>query len=169
MIVDRLLRIAAPILMGLLFVAAGGLAVMWLQGLRLLTVQTDSMQPELRPGDVVVISTKATEFRSGMLVSFANSSGQLVTHRLITVDKQRDLIVTQGDNLESADWPMRSRQIVGVVRWQMPGAGWWLDWFRRPIGLITGLYIPAMAVIVSEVYRLYRKFRKVKYTIYNSI
>lgn len=171
MIVEKFLQIAALVLIGLLFLAAVGLVAMRLQGLQVLTVQTDSMQPVLQPADMVIISTQPTDYHPGMLVSFASSAanGQLVTHRLVTVDKQRDLLITKGDNLETTDWPMRPRQIVGVVLFVVPGAGRWLNWFRQPLGLVAGLYIPAMVIIACEISRLFNTKRKNIYSIYNSI
>jgi signal peptidase len=94
-----------------------------------LAIASDSMNPEIKPGDVVVIDKDfgaVADIELGSVVAFRHD-GVVVTHRLIDVkhDASGIKIQTKGDNNSSNDaWVVREDDLVGVVRWKIPLVGW---------------------------------------------
>ena len=76
-----------------------------------------SMEPELRPGDVVTIAGAAEgPVRAGEIVSFRDAAGHLVTHRVLGYEGEGgERLVTQGDGRTRPDPPWVADQLVGVV------------------------------------------------------
>lgn len=96
-----------------------------------LVVLTGSMQPSIRPGDVVVVQpTPVNELEIGDVITFQPVSGNpsLTTHRIINIlhdDSGNVLsVTTQGDANNVADPPIIPDQINGRVRYQIPLVGY---------------------------------------------
>jgi signal peptidase len=147
----------AGVLLSMLVVTMSALPYVRAHDTCLLSVQTGSMEPILRPGDAVVVErTSPRRLRVGDIISYRSPRSQrlVITHRLINVDPASHRLITRGDALEAPDPSFPSRLVVGKVVAVVPSLGLVLDNLRRPLGLAITLYVPAMAVIVSEVKRL---------------
>jgi signal peptidase len=101
-----------------------------------MAIGSDSMQPEIRTGDVVIIDKNYGDVENielGSILAFRHD-GRVITHRLIATEHDASglKIQTRGDNNNSNDaWSVRESDIVGIVRWKIPLIGWptvWLDW-----------------------------------------
>jgi len=142
--------------------AVAALAIVWLLAqsifhLRLLNVQTGSMRPAFGPGDALVMRQMSGELpRPGTIVSYhsARNPNELVTHRVVRVDVNKGSFQTKGDALTQADPLVHSTLLAGHVVAIMPGLGRLLTWLQTWPGLVLCVYIPAAAIVVSEVYRL---------------
>src|SRR4051812_45749044 len=92
-------------------VAVAVLAVLWLGAqalfhVRLLSVQTASMQPTFAPGDALVMRrVHSQQLYPGMIVSHhsARNPNELVTHRVVRVIPEKQRFQTKGDALGTAD------------------------------------------------------------------
>jgi signal peptidase len=150
-------RCVAVIGASLLLVIAAGLLLARERGTRLLSVQTGSMEPTLRPGDAVIVETIHTgSLRPGDIVNYRSprASRLVITHRLISIDAHGGWLTTEGDALDSPDPPFPRRLVVGRVRAVAPRLGVVLDTLRHPVVLIVVLYVPAAVVIFTELHRL---------------
>jgi signal peptidase I len=152
------------ILMSYLIVAALG-CLAWLvlwrtQGVRLYSVQTGSMAPTIQPGDLVV-STKInpSNLQVGDIVSYKGQPGA-VTHRVYKIFNQKDYLVTKGDNLTQPDPPVSYDQITGKTIKVIPRLGHLFDFLRRPVGLISLVYAPALLIVSIEMYHLAGHFNR---------
>ena len=67
---------------------------------RLLIVKSNSMYPTLQKGDVILIK-KYNNYKQGDIVTYAEDSNYLITHRII--EKNNNSFKTKGDNNNSED------------------------------------------------------------------
>ncbi len=74
-----------------------------------------SMAPTIRDGEILHIKPVAVEKLSkGDIVLFANGPS-FRAHRLIALNRNRDVFVTRGDAATERDIPLRAEQIMGKV------------------------------------------------------
>ncbi len=154
-------KILLVIIISELCVAALSGLVLWYQGGSVLSVQTGSMVPAMRPGDGVVI-TKAPiyDLHIGDVISYRSPADNrvIVSHRIVSINLKQGSIITKGDHLAATDLPVGTGTIVGRVSFVMPKLGYAIDVVHRPIGLIFGIYLPALCILATEARRLARHF-----------
>jgi len=148
------------------------------QGIRILSIQSDSMQPAIDIGDVVLVrqfdnrgmGDKAThsELRVGDVVTFNSPThpAMSITHRIVSYDSSRNTIVTKGDSSPLPDTAMSRSAIDGKVFKIIAHGGTIFDFFRSPIGLILAVYVPAVVLTAGEVRRLMRYYASQRYKLY---
>ncbi|MFB2554465.1 signal peptidase I [Herbiconiux liangxiaofengii] len=102
-----------------------------LAGGRPLTVLTQSMEPGLPPGTLIVVRpVPVGEIAVGDVVTYQITSGEpgVVSHRVISKTTSTDgstVLITQGDNNDVADEsPVLPVQVVGVLWYSIPLLGW---------------------------------------------
>lgn len=69
-------------------------------GIQILKVQSNSMNPEFRKEDIIVIK-KEKEYEVGDIITFKTKDGNLITHRII--EKNENEFITKGDNNNTKD------------------------------------------------------------------
>ncbi len=107
-------------------------------------VSGSSMEPTLSGGDFV-LALQQDDYRIGDLVAFRVPAGEpgegaAVIHRI--VGRQAEGFVTQGDNSDRPDtWHPGAQDILGRMRFSLPGGGRWVEGLRRPVvlGAIAGI------------------------------
>ena len=99
-----------------LLVIAGFLFVPKMLGYDEYAVLSGSMEPGIPVGAIVYDKNfTGSEARDGVVVTYQLPAGTLVTHRIISVDKEEQTVVTQGDANNIADTALVAwQQIVGV-------------------------------------------------------
>ncbi len=123
-------------------------------GLTPVVVRTGSMQPAVRPGDVLLFQhLAAASVRPGEVVVAVNPArpDQLLSHRVVKVDSNGD-IVTRGDANRTADsTPVAPGQLKGVARLRVPFVGlptvWW--WQGRRATAVAWLALSGIAVLLT--------------------
>ena len=95
-----------------------------------LTVLTQSMEPTLPPGTLLVVRpTPVEDIQVGDVVTYQIVSGQpaVISHRVVSVSSSSDggrTFVLKGDNNAKADpHPVAAAQIRGVVWYSIPEVG----------------------------------------------
>ncbi|GAA0992963.1 signal peptidase I [Subtercola frigoramans] len=121
--------------------AAGGQA---------LTVLTQSMEPGLPPGTLVVIRPENIDaIRVGEVLTYQIDSGRpgVVSHRVVSCTIASDGVttfITKGDNNDVADpKPVMPVQIQGTLWYAVPWIGYVNTWIT---GDARGVVVPALAV-----------------------
>jgi signal peptidase I len=140
---------------------------MRLQGYRLLSVQTASMLPAIRPGDAVLVRrTKANQLQPGQVISYTSPRNHavVISHRLVAIDQRTGWLTTQGDALHTLDPSFPPDLVVGQVTALAPGLGRLLSGLRRPLGLALAVYLPAALIIGTEAVRLGRTYARPFYS-----
>ena len=110
------------------FVSSSGNGVPSLFGIRIFSIQTESMYPTLLPGDLIFdtgVKDPGT-LRNGDIITYwtvINGDRVLNTHRIVAIyDAGSHLIFeTKGDNNVNADpLTVHESEIVGVYRFKLP-------------------------------------------------
>ena len=115
-----------------LLVIAGFLFVPKMLGYDEYAVLSGSMEP----GIVYDKNFAASEAREGAVVTYQLPAGTLVTHRIISVDKEEQTVVTQGDANNIADAaPVAWQQIIGVYAFHIPYLGYISIYAKTPLGI----------------------------------
>jgi len=132
-----------------------GLGYVHLTGERVLVMDTGSMSPVIRPGDIVVLKPEPVNaVRPGDVISFnrPTSVGGAVTHRVVKVDAGPDGIGfhTKGDRNNSEDgWIIQYHGVAWKEVHVLPKMGRILAWAKRPAGqLALGMFIFATSLIL---------------------
>lgn len=98
-----------------------------------LIVTSGSMEPTFSAGDVVIVK-KGKTCAPGDVVTFRDSAGELVTHRIVGVTEGK--YITQGDANNTADSDLLvPESVVAAYVTYLPGLGGVLLFFRSPVGL----------------------------------
>jgi signal peptidase len=103
-----------------------------------------SMEPTLLSGDFV-FAFRQDDYGIGDLVAFRVPAGEpgegaAVIHRI--VGREAKGFITQGDNSGQPDtWRPTAQDILGRLRFSLPGGGRAVEWMRQPVvlGAIAGL------------------------------
>lgn len=117
----------AAIMIGLVLVA--GSVYPKVRGWEPLVVLTQSMEPLLHPGDVVVVEpVSGKDVAVGDVVTYRAADASLITHRVVEVQRstyagREDTIIVQGDANNVPDDPLVASQVVGRMLYSMPGYG----------------------------------------------
>ena len=155
--------LSASVLVLLLGIAVAVIGLHTLVGGSAMTVLTQSMEPGLPPGTLVVIRpTPVDEIRVGDVVTYQIRSGEsaVVSHR-VTAKTYTDgelTFVTKGDNNDAVDpEPVREVQIRGTLWYSLPLLGWVnsiLNGANRTVVLAIvagGLFLYAAASVAGAV------------------
>jgi signal peptidase I len=149
-------------------VLAGGLVYSRVEHMKFLSVQTGSMVPVLKKGDMVLVTrVPLGRLALGDVITFANPDKprQTITHRIVALPSSatNGRIITKGDANPVADTPILPGMVVGKVRHHVPYAGYAVDSVRKPLGLVLLIYVPALAIIIDEFRRLVAYYKKQVY------
>lgn len=110
-------------------------------------ITTNSMEPELKKDDVVVIKKeKADNLKQGDIVTF-KQNGETITHRIVQIDDIEDgkLYITKGDNNNVQDEQgLRFDQIEGKLVIKIPQLGKMVASFKNGIIIVLVLLISAI-------------------------
>ena len=122
--------VSAAVLVRVLGVALVSIVLPALVGGRPLTVLTQSMEPALPPGTLLVIRpTAPQDVRVGDVLTYQIESGKpaVVSHRVTSKTLGPDgsvLFTTQGDANDVEDPPVQAVQVVGTLWYSVPLLGW---------------------------------------------
>lgn len=102
-----------------------------------LAILSNSMVPIFSRGSIVIIEKldDPMDIERGDIVQY-ESSGHSVTHRVVAIDQASDgsgerVFTTKGDNSPSNDPPVAAKQVVGIIRAQIPYIGYPSVWLHE--------------------------------------
>jgi signal peptidase I len=127
-----------------------------------MVVRSGSMTPAIRTGDVVVVRPIApTEAAIGDIVTFKDPEGgeRLLVHRVRAISRSGDEVevTTQGDaNTTQEHWKVAADGTIGTVAYRIPLLGFATSWINAPLGRLLLLVLPALALAVSLLARIWR-------------
>ena len=117
-----------------------------INGYAYLEVISGSMEPKIRIGDIVIIDTKVNSYKVKDIVTFRDTNGSFVTHRIIEIKDNE--IITQGDANNTIDDAITKDQIVGRYVYQINGLGALMKSFRSPLTLVMILIIGVITCVL---------------------
>ena len=146
------------------FVSTSGNGVPNIFGLRLFSIQTDSMYPELLPGDLVVgtnVKDKG-ELRPGDIITYwtiIDGERVLNTHRIIEIYDGGGywIFQTKGDNNTLEDpLTVHESEVVAQYKFRIPGIGKVFNYLQTSTGFLLVVVLP---VFIFFIYHLVQFFR----------
>ncbi len=145
-IITTVILIALIVLVAMMFFARFSGKSPSVFGLHFYRVATDSMEPTLMVGDVIVVKeTPADDIAKDDIVTYkalvGEMAGQEITHRVVTDPEVRDgryTYQTQGDASGAPlDPKITYDQVVGKFECKLPIIDKLYSFFLTPFGLIT--------------------------------
>ena len=131
-------------------------------------VLTDSMYPEIASGDLILcVTVEPEDVKVGDVISFFDPMGSgtaVVTHRVMEItEKDGELSFrTKGDNNNAEDQvAVPEKNLVGLYRSRIPGAGNIAMFMQTTPGLIVCVVLPIVLLVGYDVLRR-RKYDKAK-------
>lgn len=146
------------------FVSTSGNGVPNIFGLQLLSIQTDSMYPEIKPGDLAIDTAikDPSKLRNGDIITYwtvINGERVLNTHRIENIYDGGGYLIfeTKGDNNQDVDpLTVHESELVGQYKFRIPGVGKVFDYLQTSTGFLLVVVIP---VFVFFLYHLVQFFR----------
>lgn len=119
-----------------------------------LIVLTDSMEPEIYSGDLIICNTtEAKDIKVKDVISFFDPAGNgtsIVTHRVVEVveDNGEIFFRTRGDNNNTEDKELvAAENLVGVYKMRIAGAGHIAMFMQSTAGLIICVVLPIILLV----------------------
>ena len=149
--------------------ASVALIVLRLIGGQLLAVQSNSMQPVFAAGDALIV-LPAHHIQPGEIVSYHNPTGNniMVSHRATATDESLGTITTKGDaQKQSSAVAIQTSSVVGRAVGVIPGLGRIMNVVRKPIVVVTLVYIPMGLLLAREIEKVHQHFARSSYRLAN--
>ncbi len=146
------------------FVTSSGNGAPNLFGLRILSIQTDSMYDTLVPGDLIVdvAVDDPGELRKNDIITYwtiINGEKVLNTHRIINIYSGGDYLIfeTKGDNNTAADpLTVHESKIVGKYVFRIPSVGKVFDYLQTSTGFLLIVLIPVFLFFIFHLVQFFR-------------
>lgn len=143
------------ILIILLFI---GMMALKLNNFQFLTVLSGSMEPELPVGSVVCIQPidyDSVKIGDDITFHASENSEYIVTHKVIEKNEQARTITTKGVANDAADGAIPEESIIGIVRFDIPVIGQFLNFIHTLQGKIcVGIVVVAWIIVSFFVKKL---------------
>lgn len=146
------------------FVSKSGNGVPNILGVEVFSVQTDSMYPVLKPGDLIIDKAvkDPSKLRVGDIITYwtvINGERVLNTHRITAIYDGGDHLIfqTKGDNNTIEDTlTVHEAEVVGKYAGRVGGVGKVVDYLQTSTGFLIVIVLP---VFLFFLYHLIQFFR----------
>jgi signal peptidase I len=162
----RLRRLAKALSAAALIIALACVSISLLShSVRILSVDSGSMEPLISKGDAVITKrVSPLDIRKGDVVSYRDpQDGIIITHRVVVADPLTGQIITKGDANGQLDKAFSGAMVIGRQVAVLPGFGTYIDMLHSWPGLIAAVYIPTLLVLASEARRLWKHYLQPTY------
>lgn len=146
------------------YVSTSGSGVPSILGMRLFSIQTDSMYPTLKPGDMVIgkgiKDTKALKV-DDIITYWTVIDGERVlnTHRIVEIYDGNGYLIfaTKGDNNSTVDTlTVHESEIVGKYSFRIGGLGKVFDFLKTSKGFFFVVIIPVLIFLLYQLIHFFR-------------
>ncbi len=146
------------------FVSSSGNGVPSLFGIRIFSIQTESMYPELLPGDLIFDTAvkDPSELRVKDVITYwtvINGERVLNTHRIHEIYDGGGYLIfaTKGDNNTIADpLTVHESEIVGKYAFRVGGLGKVFDYLQTSTGFLIVIVIPVFLFFLFHLIQFFR-------------
>ena len=140
-------------------------------GKSLVTIESGSMEPTYKSGDLIFITKisddEKANLKVGDIITYHapidinkdGAIGDINTHRIVSIDLAAKTVKTQGDNKETnavADnYTVSFKDIIGTATedGKMGGVGSVIDFLRSSLGFFLCILLPLILFVLYELYR----------------
>lgn len=132
----------------------------------ILNIQTDSMKPTIKPGDLIITKKYSGEdIKVGDIISFFSVEQDttiIKTHRVVKAVNVDGTITftTKGDNADGEDYAQLTKNdIVSIYKndnytgKRIPLLGKIMNIFKSQLGFLFFIIIPLFALVIYELYK----------------
>ncbi len=148
------------------FASKGGSGVPSIFGLRIFSIQSESMESEFYKGDLIIDTgvKDPADLEVGDVITFytiINGERALNSHRIIEItDNGTHLyFTTQGDNNTQADYMgVHENEIVGKYQFAIPKLGSVIDFLQTSTGFLIVIVLPVFLLFVYNLVQFFRVF-----------
>ena len=146
------------------FVSSSGSGVPSLFGIRIFSIQTESMYPTLLPGDLIFDTgvKEPEDLRNGDIITYwtvINGERVLNTHRIHEIYDGGGYLIfaTKGDNNTLADpLTVHESEIVGKYSGRVGGVGKVFDYLQTSTGFLIVIVIPVFLFFLFHLIQFFR-------------
>ena len=126
-----------------------------------LSVQGESMVPNLNKGDLVTVArVPMSDLRIGDVITYTSpkDASVTITHRIVGTPAElgSNNFETKGDANQMPDQLIAPEAIIGRAVYAVPKVGYVADFLRQPLGLIAIVYLPVLSILGLEIRRFIR-------------
>lgn len=121
-------------------------------GWRVDAVLTDSMEPRLKVGSLVVaVPVEPETIKVGDIITFRPTEGSrtMITHRVVGIEQNSPLrFETMGDaNARPDENIVPPQNVAGKVYFNISSLGFLTEFLKTPLGFVFGMVIPGIVLI----------------------
>lgn len=130
-------------------------------------VLTDSMYPQIKSGDLIIVKTVEPEkVQPEDVISFFDPDSKensVLTHRVVRIEQEESLrFITKGDANNAEDTPVPAENLIGVYQSRIEGAGKVAMFLQTTPGLLVSVGVPLLLLLAYEFLRRRRYDREKK-------
>ena len=128
-------------------------------GLKMLIVQSGSMEPTIKTGSVILIKKQDT-YSTGDVISFVGADSDSTTHRVTKTNivKGKEMFNTKGDANQGEDGEtVGIDNVLGKTVFTVPYLGYLIAFTKTQQGFIFLIVVPATLIIFSEILNIKRE------------
>jgi signal peptidase len=128
-------------------------------------VLTESMEPEIMAGDMILCkSVKPETLQVGDVITYSGETGDLkgkiITHKIVEING--DIFTTKGVANDIPDPPIRSSQILSGYVATVPIAGKLFSVINSKYGFVFLIVLPLVLLFINEVSNIVKSFKEDK-------
>lgn len=146
------------------YVSTSGNGVPSILGVRVFSIQTESMYPALLPGDLLFGKAvkDTSELRRGDIITYwtvINGERVLNTHRIAEIYDGGGYLIfaTKGDNNTAADpLTVHESEIVAQYAFRVPSVGKFFDYLQTSTGFLIVVVIPVFLFFLFHLVQFFR-------------
>ena len=146
------------------FVSTSGSGVPSIFGIRPFTVQSDSMYPELKPGDLIIDTAvkDPAKLKVGDIITYwtiIDGERVLNTHRITGIydGGTYRYFETKGDRNTIADpITVHESEVVGQYKFRIGGVGKVLDYLQTSTGFLLIIVLPVLLFFIFHLVQFFR-------------
>ena len=136
---------------------------------RLFVVQSDSMKPAIKQGDLIIVQPKTKYFHGDIITYKTDDRTDIrnphttITHRISELKSKKGKILfeTKGDANNLPDLNLvKDELVIGKVILHIPWLGYPVGYAKTKEGFIFLIVIPSTLIIYGEIQTLKKEIRK---------
>lgn len=120
-------------------------------GYKSFAVISGSMEPNIHVGSIVYAKeADFNDLKVDDIISYQLSSDTMVTHRIVSIDNEKQTVVTKGDANDVEDSaPVSKENIIGKVAFSIPLLGYISLNMKTPLGILVICGIVAVLILLN--------------------
>lgn len=137
--------------------------VIFMLGIRIYSVKTGSMEPEIMTGSICFVDckTKFEEIQQGDIITFVVNDNMLVTHRAVYIKGNE--ITTKGDSNNTEDSsPVTKENYIGKTIYYIPYIGKLMLYIQTKVSKMICVFFVLLFIITEIILGIIQKKKRVK-------